>query len=256
MRFHVLISLIVLLYACNAVNSLSAAVQKSPSEIFEMANQAYQNGSNKEAAELYQALINQGYLNASLWYNLGNTYARTGKKGMALVMYERARRLAPRDPDLLKNIEIISSSAGRKKSFILLRPFSDVLNYFTSNELFLSVEIFYALICIMLIARLLKPSPFLYRFIGKMLKPAAIIFLAVFCLFAVKLYGETVVISGIVIEDKTISRSGPGDEFTEIMALPECTKFRLLEHQDNGWAKIQIPGGRTGFIPSPAFEII
>jgi hypothetical protein len=51
-----------------------------------------------------------GYSAAGL-YNLGNSYARAGKPGMAILNYERARLLAPRDPDIEANLRYVRASA-------------------------------------------------------------------------------------------------------------------------------------------------
>lgn len=52
-----------------------------------------------------------GYSAASL-YNLGNVYARSGKTALAVLEYERARLLAPRDPDLEANLAHVRELAG------------------------------------------------------------------------------------------------------------------------------------------------
>jgi hypothetical protein len=41
---------------------------------------------------------------AAALYNLGNSYARAGKPGLAILHYERARLLTPDDPDLAANL--------------------------------------------------------------------------------------------------------------------------------------------------------
>jgi len=51
-----------------------------------------------------------GYSAADL-YNLANSYARAGKPGMAVLNYERARLLAPNDPDVEANLRFVRSSA-------------------------------------------------------------------------------------------------------------------------------------------------
>ena len=51
-----------------------------------------------------------GYSAAGL-YNLGNSYARAGKPGMAVLNYERARLLAPNDPDIEANLRFVRASA-------------------------------------------------------------------------------------------------------------------------------------------------
>lgn len=51
-----------------------------------------------------------GYSAAGL-YNLGNSYARAGKPGMAVLNYERAELLAPDNPDVEANLQFVRSSA-------------------------------------------------------------------------------------------------------------------------------------------------
>ena len=51
-----------------------------------------------------------GYSAAAL-YNLGNSYARAGKPGMAILNYERASLLSPNDPDVQANLRYVRASA-------------------------------------------------------------------------------------------------------------------------------------------------
>jgi len=44
-------------------------------------------------------------------YNLGNSYARAGKPGLAVLSYERAALLAPGDPDINDNLAYVRASA-------------------------------------------------------------------------------------------------------------------------------------------------
>jgi len=44
-------------------------------------------------------------------YNVGNAYARAGKPGMAVLNYERARLLAPDDPDIEANLRYVRTAA-------------------------------------------------------------------------------------------------------------------------------------------------
>lgn len=45
-------------------------------------------------------------------YDLGNFYARAGRPAMAVLNYERARILAPTDPDIQKNLSKVRESVG------------------------------------------------------------------------------------------------------------------------------------------------
>ena len=44
-------------------------------------------------------------------YNLGNSYARAGKAGLAVLNYERAALLAPQDADIRANLEYVRAAA-------------------------------------------------------------------------------------------------------------------------------------------------
>jgi hypothetical protein len=44
-------------------------------------------------------------------YNLGNSYARAGKPGLAVLSYERAALLAPDDPDINANLAYVRAAA-------------------------------------------------------------------------------------------------------------------------------------------------
>ena len=48
----------------------------------------------------------KGY-SADVLYNLGNSYARAGKPGLAALNYERAALLAPNDPDIEANLNYV-----------------------------------------------------------------------------------------------------------------------------------------------------
>ena len=54
--------------------------------------------------------VGPGYSAAGL-YNLGNSYARAGKPGMAILNYERASLLAPNDADIEANLRFVQTSA-------------------------------------------------------------------------------------------------------------------------------------------------
>lgn len=84
-----------------------AALKVEPNalrSIFEKANAAYRGGDYAQATSLYESLIQQGWKNQAVYYNLGNAFFKQQRVGPAIVRYEQARRLAPRDRDVLANL--------------------------------------------------------------------------------------------------------------------------------------------------------
>lgn len=75
-----------------------------PDQRFHQAGEAFDSGDHRKAADLYRALIDDGYVSPPLLYNLGNAWYRLEDPGQAVLYYRRAWRLAPRDPDIRDNI--------------------------------------------------------------------------------------------------------------------------------------------------------
>ena len=72
--------------------------------IFFRANNAYREEKYEDAIRDYEQLISSGLRSASIFYNVGNAYLRMGNKGEAILYYERAHRLMPRDEDIQANL--------------------------------------------------------------------------------------------------------------------------------------------------------
>jgi hypothetical protein len=53
-----------------------------------------------------------GGYSAPRLFNLANAYARDGRLGMAVLNYERARLLAPNDPDIRANLRFVRTTAA------------------------------------------------------------------------------------------------------------------------------------------------
>jgi hypothetical protein len=70
---------------------------------------SWSGGASCAAAD--QAQANDRYSAAAL-YNLGNAYARSNNAALAVLSYERARVLAPTDPDIRANLRHVRETAG------------------------------------------------------------------------------------------------------------------------------------------------
>ena len=81
-------------------------------EAFRSANLLYESGNYEEAARSYEHLSRLGYQDATLYYNLGNSYYRMDDMGRALLNYLRAKRLAPLDDDIDTNLSLLRESVG------------------------------------------------------------------------------------------------------------------------------------------------
>ncbi|MGA7119042.1 MAG: tetratricopeptide repeat protein [Polyangiaceae bacterium] len=78
----------------------------------EVAHLALAEGRYKEAEADYEALIRDHRYSALLLYNLGNAYLRDGQAASALLAYERARVLTPRDRAIATNLAAARAALG------------------------------------------------------------------------------------------------------------------------------------------------
>ena len=91
-------------------SSGSAPLQaQTPEDIFMRGNAAYEEGHYAESVEAYRSLLRYDVRDPIVEYNLGNAEFRVGNLGLAILHYERARRLDPIDEDIRSNLEFARS---------------------------------------------------------------------------------------------------------------------------------------------------
>ncbi len=81
-------------------------------DIFAQAEAAYVSGDFSGSAALFETLLNQGFNQAELHYNLANARFKSGDLLAAVEHYRRAWYLAPRDPDIRANLRFALEEAG------------------------------------------------------------------------------------------------------------------------------------------------
>ncbi len=101
---------------------------------FEDANQQFRSGDFAGAAAAYEKILESEGPRATVYYNLGNSYQQLKQYGPAILAYERARLLTPRDPDLLANLALARKAATAFEE-TGLHPWLDaVVNRLSRNE--------------------------------------------------------------------------------------------------------------------------
>src|SRR6187401_894746 len=72
---------------------------------FETGNKLYEERKFAEAAAAYQGIVDSGLGSPALYFNLGNALFKSGQNGRAIVAYQRAAQITPRDPDVRANLQ-------------------------------------------------------------------------------------------------------------------------------------------------------
>jgi tetratricopeptide (TPR) repeat protein len=95
----------ILLIICGLIIPAHAA--NNANVWFEKANEFYTASTYDSAQTYYLRIIDAGINNRAVFYNLGNTYHRLNKPGLARLYYEKAALLSPKDADIQANIRFI-----------------------------------------------------------------------------------------------------------------------------------------------------
>jgi tetratricopeptide (TPR) repeat protein len=106
----------------------------NPSAGFERGNESFSKGDFAGAATAYEEVIRDQGASAGVLYNLGNSYQRLGRFGPALLAYERARLLAPRDPNLLANLMLARKASAADDEVHSHPRLNAAVCYFSRNE--------------------------------------------------------------------------------------------------------------------------
>jgi tetratricopeptide (TPR) repeat protein len=230
------------------------AVFAASSGDFQAANQLYDTGKFSEAAAAYEKIEPK---TAHVYYNLGNALFRDGKLGTALLNYERARRLAPRDPDILANLKFVEQRLGvdevNTPSRGMQKLLRSAIESRTSSEW--SAYELAALWLTVLAAGVCIFAPKLRT---------GFIVIAVACLmwFAVSTFALSyevidfrVAPRAIVVTPETEARFAPLSDSTVHFKVVEGTKVAIREDRGQ-WLFVERADGQQGWVKSDAISRI
>lgn len=180
-----------------------------------------------------------GY-SASQLYNLANAYARDGKPGLAVLGYERARLLAPTDPDVQANLRYVLEAAGLP---------AVAGNWFDRRVGWVRSSTFFWLGCIGILlagtselARRIYPR---HRMALRAVSAAGVASVILALCAGAALW--PVMSEAVVIAPTTAQRVAPATVAEPLSTLHEAQIVRV-EAQRQGFALVQTTAGLTGWV--------
>ena len=225
--------------------------------LFREANALYADGRYDEAASRYERLIDSGFGNADVRYNLGNAYYKLGEIGKAILWYERALRLDPEDEDARANLALARELIADRQTAVegplteLLEPVAVRL---TPGRLTASACISYWVLVLLLVAGVLRGGT--TGWLGRAAGIAAVVMVVSGALLAVRLVQSRATVEAVVLAKEVAVRTGPGEDFVLEFKLHEGTKVRLREERGE-WVRISVAGSDLeGWLPAAAVEEI
>jgi len=242
---------IVFLLTCDTclADTLSQARAK-----FYHANTCYSDGEYDKAIKTYQEAINLGFESGSLYYNLGNSYFKKSQLGEAILNYEKAMRLIPRDSDLKSNYEyarsLIKGGIIESKAQWYRIAFDRIFSLFTIDGLAFSLAVIFTGILLVILVTVHIPPIRKYR-VG-----ALSVLIIIFVLFFTALFEKASVVGkeAVIIAEKTDAKFEPFDSATTHFTLYEGTKATIVLPKDS-WYKIERSDKKAGWVKTSDLEV-
>ena len=223
------------------------------------AGRDYQAGRFDQALAKYRILEQSGLVSADLYYNIGNACFRNSDIKQAILYYERASRLAPRNEDIKYNLELantyITDRIEAVDELFLVTWLRKAGNLFALTRWCRLNILFFALTLLSITVFLLSrtgPRKYISFWLG------CIFFILTLCTFAGALYQYRRVTDkseAIVFTASVTVKSSPDESGNSLFILHEGTKVRI-EDTVGGWCEIRLRDGNTGWIPRTAIVVI
>lgn len=248
------------MFRISKVTALFALLLVSPvfgqSEIaqdrLEQANQSYLKNDFQAALDEYHKIEAAGFRSAELYYNLGNTYYKLGQIPSAILYFERARLLNPRDEDILFNLnlanQLVVDQINPVKAFFLRSWLHSVATLLKPDAWGMVGLLSFLFLAAIVIA--------LYATRGTRLRKTGIavsfvmLFLLVISLTLGTIANRAVNYRNyaIVFAPSITAKSSPDASGTDLFVIHEGLKVRITETVGD-WIRIRLPDGNEAWVP-------
>ncbi len=225
----------------------------SSAEQFFEANQAYKSDRFQQAIDGYIGLIENGHENGHVYYNLGNAYFRLGDLGKAILAFERARLLIPRDGDLSFNLSHARNQAQDASIDLQTSSLNGFLGLggFNRHETFFVFTLLNVLFFSLLCLRLYKKTEWTYYLSIFM----AIAISVGVCAVVLKWYAWANDNRAVILSEEVMVQAGPDSRDTLLFKLHAGTLVRV-ERTENDWTLLQLSKDKRGWAKSKHLEKI
>jgi tetratricopeptide (TPR) repeat protein len=234
---------------------LSAGCIASPQDAWQKGNAFYQQKNYDSAAYYFEQLAASKPADAGLYYNLGNTYYRLNKVGLAVLNYERALKRKPAYKEASENLllarsRIPGSIKNEPEDIFFVRWWKSL----TAPPMImlwsvLSLLFFIGLIGLLLYRRLKRGAVYIRPQIVGVL---TLLWLGSLLLAFSAAYATLSNINGVIVNSNatfTPKENGAG------VLIPEGTTVHIRAQQGNRY-EVSLPDGRDGYVPAIAVQVV
>jgi len=233
--------------------------QENVGEIFDTANKFYIDEKYQEAVNEYVEILNTGYENGAIYFNLGNAYYKLGSIGKAILYYEKAKKIIPGDEDVNNNLTLANLYIADKITPVpelfyirYFKSFTKLMSLDTWAKVFLAL---YIILCLTNCGRIIIKKQKVRNFLHKLIFLSAFLTALFLFIMLYSFYELNRHDWAIVMSDKVEVSSSPTEDSTELFSIHEGTKVKIKRTNDK-WIEISLADGKVGWITKDHIEII
>lgn len=239
----------VLLFVSNGVYA------ENTESLFASGNSKYEQGDYAGAIADYEKARLTGKVSAALYYNLAGAYFKYSDVGRAVLNYERARELSPRDADITANYalskSLVRGNEPPLKGFLAWRPVRAYFSLLTVSEMTIITSALFFLFFIFLALAAVSES---FRARSVFILFVILIFL-IFSSTFVFLKVKDRDSRAVTIADSSNALYGPFDSATKFFTLYEGNIINILESKGD-WDRVRRSDGMIGWVKNEDIERI
>lgn len=219
------------------------ALAELPAAAFDNANKLYEQGKFDDAAAAYDKLLQTGQTTEAIYFNWGNALFKAGHIGRAIAAYQKAQRIAPRDPDVRANLQFARNQV--QGSTFLPERIWRWLARLTLNEWTWvaagAVWLWLLLLSLLQFRPLLRPTLRPYALWGGLLA------LLLCAFFSAAFYFDRLSQRAVVVAQEAVVRQAPIDESQTAFTLHDGAELQILDQKDQ-WFQVQADPKRIGWV--------
>lgn len=228
-----------------------------PQQQFDVANRLYTRQQYDSAAQLYQQLIDQGYINEALFFNAGNAYYKTNRVGEAVYYFEKALQLDPGNKAAQHNLALARQRVVEQVDLLpqvfFQQWWNKLLQLHSANGWLIgSILLFWLLAG-------LWGAVYWGAINNKWVRPMAYLCLLLFVIYSIRAYGCYRDVSGkkqaIVMNPVAKVYAAPDKGSGVLFEVHEGIKVQLLDATKE-WKKVRLEDGKTGWIPAHVLKTL
>lgn len=224
------------------------------------ADSAYIQGDYLTAISMYEWIVQNQGVNATLYMNLGNCWLKRDEVAKAILCYERAYLIDPSDPDIRFNLELARTKTVDKvnpvNQLFIVVWFKKLLAVLDVNGWAVLTVVLFA-ITILLVGVLLFSKKSGIRKISFSFSAFFLLLSILSFIFATTQMGNLKERDTAIIMSPSVTvKSTPSSGGTDLFIIHEGRKVKILDSSMKEWVEIRLEDGNTGWVPVNVMEII